>query len=116
MYMYSYVGTSYFGIGTARNEVEMGTSSASAGDGSETLSDKDFPGSVFSHGVFVIRNGAFFSSALPQLEIGCAAPSVFLMAWSDPARRSTAPEHSLTAGRLLGRIPRPSQVPHETDV
>ena len=57
------------GIGAARNEVEMGRSSASAGDGSETLSDKDFPGSVFSHGVFVIRNGAFFSSALPQLEI-----------------------------------------------
>ena len=56
------------GIGAARNEVEMGMSSASAGDGSETLSDKDFPGSVFSHGVFVIRNGAFFSSALPQLE------------------------------------------------
>ena len=56
------------GIGVARNEVEMGRSSASAGDGSETLSDKDFPGSVFSHGVFAIRNGAFFSSALPQLE------------------------------------------------
>ena len=71
----------------------MGRSSASAGDGSETLSDKDFPGSVFSHGVFVIRNGAFFSSALPQLEIGCAAPSVFLMAWSDPSEA----EHSSRA-------------------
>ena len=100
----------------------MGRSSASAGDGSETLSDKDFPGSVFSHGVFVIRNGAFlllYSSMLPQHGPDVQPLQFFYnkMAWSDPARRSTAPEHiSLTAGRLLGRIPRPSQVPHETDV
>ena len=35
------------GIGVARNEVEMGTSPASASDGSETPLDKDFPESVF---------------------------------------------------------------------